>query len=439
MGSQVRGFKLSEAYVMDVSAVEADTHCSDRTLAAAKKLSWASSDCTSHVLLAATSSADPAREENRRGIFTQALVALLRSHQQPELLTYSDVILSLPPLGPMCVHALLPSSILTVLDRVNRQRPQCEGKHSGRHLFSIHATARGYFFRREDGQISLAAGKIHGITEHALFDLYTSSNMGQLPLLQGLRVHQVDDFRTVLQLPEDATADTLPLGGRALQTSYGARLKSASGSLILSIAQNDSEALCSEILARLGPDHSQSLGLVSTPGDDQPQLLINRQAPPEMITFELTDRACREEGLLRLVHLVKPRPDHLHGILIASSRFFHHLHRSNQDHPLKRYITVEAHLLNYQDTCLPDGENLLSDDMTMRPSYVYDMDDAGPHQCYGFTIKSTCSQPLYVWIFAFNMNDLSIGQLSHSHFVTFGSRLGLVRRNLPLSPGERAR
>jgi hypothetical protein len=90
--------------------------------------------------------------------------------------------------------------------------------------------------------------------------------------------------------------------------------------------------------------------------------------------------------------------------------FFHHLRRSNKQHPLRDSIKIKAHLLEDRGgRPVPVGNNLVSNRGILTPEHVYEYGDPGIHQCYGITIVNTHHQPLYFWIFAFNMHNLSIG------------------------------
>jgi hypothetical protein len=98
--SRVRGFELlADDSVVDRDRDSALTDARYRDVSSRYALGWASPDLSSHVVLAATSSSRPARECDGRGVFTRALLEFLRNHEQPDLLTYSDVICSLPSLG----------------------------------------------------------------------------------------------------------------------------------------------------------------------------------------------------------------------------------------------------------------------------------------------------------------------------------------------------
>jgi hypothetical protein len=404
-GPQVRGFDLPPDYVLDVPDFEAEESAS-RAMGPSTTSGW-SADLTSHVLLAATSSSHPAREENGRGIFTRALLSFLREHTQPELLTYSDVILGLPPLGPAGV--CVPFSCLVLPTHGHRrQQPQCEGKNAGRHLFRTSKPGHGYRFRLQDDVVIVEAGELHGVNKDAVFDLYARLHLDQAPLLRGLKSERLNAGHTMLRLPPATTLTTTE--GWALQTSSST---AARASVVVDLSyDNWSPTTVSQSLCDFDADHAGRVRLALV-CDDRQQLLITKDAG-EKLTFDLTDEVCRGVGVERLRHSMRSDSDRLHETLAAASEFFHYLGYSNPQRPLHDFVQVEMHLLKYLDGApAPVGENLLVDGRTFVPNHVYDMEDPGPHECYGLRVTNNYSEPLYAWIFAFNMNDLSIGVLSH--------------------------
>jgi hypothetical protein len=106
----LRGFDLPKEYILNVSA-EARTDVQDRDIAPGST-SWKRPDSTSHILLAATSAAQRAREEDGQGVFTRELLKFLREQPDPGLLTYADVIGGLPRLGNAYVWSASQSDII---------------------------------------------------------------------------------------------------------------------------------------------------------------------------------------------------------------------------------------------------------------------------------------------------------------------------------------
>ncbi|SJL06455.1 uncharacterized protein ARMOST_09792 [Armillaria ostoyae] len=108
----------------------------------------------SHVLLSACQAEQTAMEKHGRGVFTSALLSLLRE-KGVDKLTYKNVITNLPNL-----HA---------------QDPQCEGVHQSRCLFNSKVASpqrESCLIRASSdtsGQYILEAGEDHGITRKAQF------------------------------------------------------------------------------------------------------------------------------------------------------------------------------------------------------------------------------------------------------------------------------
>jgi hypothetical protein len=76
---RVRGFDLPTDRTLTASrSGGAIARSASRTMSSSPSSGWTTSDISSHVLLAATSSSCPAREQGESGLFTRALLNLLR-------------------------------------------------------------------------------------------------------------------------------------------------------------------------------------------------------------------------------------------------------------------------------------------------------------------------------------------------------------------------
>jgi hypothetical protein len=101
---RVRSFDLPTDRTLTASrSGGAIARSASQTMSSSPSSGWMTSDISSHVLLAATSLSQPAREQGESGVFTRALLKLLRENPGPNRLTYSEVIGRLPPLGEGCV------------------------------------------------------------------------------------------------------------------------------------------------------------------------------------------------------------------------------------------------------------------------------------------------------------------------------------------------
>jgi hypothetical protein len=101
---RVRGFDLPTDRTLTASrSGGAIARSASRPMSSSSSSRWMTSDISSHVLLAATSLSQPAREQGESGLFTRALLKLLYENPGPNRLTYSEVIRRLPKLDEGCV------------------------------------------------------------------------------------------------------------------------------------------------------------------------------------------------------------------------------------------------------------------------------------------------------------------------------------------------
>ncbi|KAI0310691.1 hypothetical protein OF83DRAFT_1178301, partial [Amylostereum chailletii] len=128
--------------------------------------------------------------------------------------------------------------------------------------------------------------------------------------------------------------------------------------------------------------------------------------------FYLADKRCCENGLVRIPDSVPLNGDVVYPILAHAADFFWHLRRTSSKAGLASRVTIEAWQLAEHD--LPDnfiddpvlapiGENLNVAGVIEIP-----VEDGVDAPQYGFKITSVHPKPLYVWLFAFNMSQLSV-------------------------------
>ncbi|RXW11756.1 hypothetical protein EST38_g14099 [Candolleomyces aberdarensis] len=211
--SIVRGCQLDDGAIPDHLDLDIlkDSSADTRGLSIAK--GFAVKDMRSHILLAACSANELAREDtvkrgpdsDARGRFTAALLTLLRS-VSPNQITYSDV--------------------LTRIPSINGQNPQCEGYHKNRILFDKQVRATKFFafeVNLVDKSYILEAGRAHGITENSEFTLFRNRDVvfkpGEAPLAV-MKAKKIHAFTTVLRSVEGHPT-VLENGAIAVQTKAG--------------------------------------------------------------------------------------------------------------------------------------------------------------------------------------------------------------------------
>ncbi|PBK66463.1 hypothetical protein ARMSODRAFT_1021270 [Armillaria solidipes] len=402
----VRGIDLPETYTVAqdlLHGIEPDARAS----VVAK--GFEKTGLLSHVLLSACKHGQEAGERDGRGVFTSALLSLLRE-KGVDKLTYKDVITSLPDL-----HA---------------QDPQCEGVHQSRYLFNskVASSQRELYPIRASsdtpGKYILEAGEAHGITKNAEFAVFADRSMASA--LGTVVVANINAFTSsckFLSARDDETPFRLAAPGYALQTRVGedqdVRLFVEPNERLLGIFNR----IANEMQAG-----KRGFRLVDS-RDDEPHLVV--AADGDMVRFEIMDKLCRDHGLTHMPFGVDIEDsDALHRILQSSADFYWYLRLSSKGSPLAG-STLECMKLKetgeYTDELLEvlmpdrDGHNLNVGSVIM-----VDVDEEA---IYGFKITNTMSVPLYVSMFYFDVSDLSI-----SSYYQPGSAKNNADVSLP--PGE---
>jgi hypothetical protein len=310
-----------------------------------------------------------------------------------------------------------------------RQHPQCEGQNASRYLFNKLAPNRGrllYEVRQGKHGFVLQAGEAQGIARGACFDVYATSDMTGSYLGQFSAV-QLGACRT--KLKQDTLVGVIPfprdLIAWALQTSLGEYVAAIT---VAVPTDNMFLPIIIQVVKEMKAKRpgKRNIRLVDEWTPDW-ELSLNKVSSGEVL-FDLNDPICRKSGLQHLPHKISlsSDPSDLYFVLASAADFFFLLRHSKRG-PLSKRVKIEAYRL--EEYCPEEpGSVDLHDGAIVRP-VGYDLNVAGvmsaiaydksdePYidpEFYGFKIVSTWEYPLYVWIFAFEMNTLSIS-LSLSH------------------------
>ncbi|SJL15635.1 uncharacterized protein ARMOST_19139 [Armillaria ostoyae] len=383
-----RGIDLPEAYTVAQDLLH-DIEPDARASVVAK--GFEKTGLLSHVLLSACQAEQTAMEKYGRGVFTSALLSLLREGGVDKL-TYKDVITNLPDL-----HA---------------QDPQCEGVHQSRCLFNskvaspqrelypIHASSD------TPGQYVLHAGEAHGITRKAQFVVFADRSMTSA--LGTVIASNTAAFTSSCNFSPCGSETPLPLAapGFALQTRIG------EGQDVRLLIELDERLLdvWEKIAKEMQSDNEGKRGfrLVES-RDDEPDLVIT--ADGDDVHFEIMDKLCRQHGLTRMPFEVKiDDGDAIHRILQSSADFYWHLHRSSKGSPLAGKVNLECMKLKESGEYTDDLEEVLTpdpngDNLNVGGVIMVDVNEGA---IYGFRITNTTPVPLYVSMFYFDVSDLSI-------------------------------
>ncbi|PBK59436.1 hypothetical protein ARMSODRAFT_1027392 [Armillaria solidipes] len=308
-----------------------------------------------------------AMEKHGRGVFTSALLSLLRA-KGVDKLTYKDVI--------------------TNLSNLHAQNTQCEGVHQSRRLFNskVSSPQRELYLIRASsdtpGQYIVEAGEAHGITKGAEFVVFADRTM-------------TSEIGTVVA--SSITAFTTTLG-----------LARDRASAFLLIEPDERLLGVFKKMADETQAGKRGFRLVNS-RDDEPDLVV--AADGDVVHFEIMDELCRQHGLTRMPFEVKiDDADAIHRILQSSADFYWHLHRSNKRNPLTGKVTLECMKLKGTGEYTKDLREVLKPDFNGENLNVGGviMVDVDEDAIYGFQVTNTTSVPLYVSMFYFDVSDLSI-------------------------------
>ena len=177
----------------------------------------------SHVLLSACGSSGQAWESNGRGVFTVALLELLKDSRIDKL-RYCDIIMRMY-IDPKYVYNL--SVEVCHTDMVSpyfSQSPRCEGLNLERYIFTTTSPSRGYFIlaytrASNNGPFAyfLNGGAAHGLSVGDEFAVYPDMDCQQPS--ETLITEQVGSFYSIMR--PDYTS--FPVSGNAIATQVKER------------------------------------------------------------------------------------------------------------------------------------------------------------------------------------------------------------------------
>ncbi|KAK0475740.1 hypothetical protein IW261DRAFT_454887 [Armillaria novae-zelandiae] len=145
----------------------------------------------------------------------------------------------------------------------------------------------------------------------------------------------------------------------------------------------------------------------------------------DKLHFETKDTVCQQHGLTHSLFMCNiDYSELIHHVLQGSTGFHHHLHYSSEGSTaLAGKVTLEWKKLKTPSS----SWNPIHNDLNSKDVIFLDVDDMAK---YGFKITNTTWVPLYVSIFYFNVNKLSIESLYQPQKSVEGVK------NVPLPPGK---
>ncbi|KAA1472278.1 hypothetical protein DENSPDRAFT_171259 [Dentipellis sp. KUC8613] len=334
----------------------------------------------SHVLLAACSAEETAKEDNRRGVFTKALLETLCMYGADKV-TYKDLTQRIP---------LLPA-----------QNPQCEGVNAERILFNARAPARGrvlHKVRMKGDKYAMDAGAAHGVTEGAEFTVYKDRDDLDTPL-GTLIVLETAAFSSVLDVLSYDDRFKFDKDAYALQTRAGTQ-----EDLRIHVALDDRLTDLFEALAM----EMQKTGAQKILLDTKEKSVLDLQLEKGRIVFNILDPLVTGYGLTQIPHSIDIDVEVAMPVIRAAAHYYWHLNRTTKTPKLQGKIKVEVYELEEADgeydedlqaILRPKGPNLKRGDI---------VDVVADGTRYGVKVVNTTNIPLYASVFFFSHGDLSI-------------------------------
>jgi len=338
----------------------------------------------SHVLLAACTSYEKARERQGCGLFTEALLKALRASNVNKT-TYNDLRRRIPQL--------------------DGQTPQCEGEHTDRFLFnalSINEPTLYQVKSQDENRYTMDAGAIHGITEQSKFAIYESRliNSDVKPVAM-MKAETVEAFSTKMSIvPLTKTHDFTE--GFALKTS--ATMEEVVKLYIPSCSglrpRFEAKSLKKFEDSGKRPIHFVTEALDSDSADIGVSAVDNGQ-----IEYYIKNKfITRHIGESYKLYKINNRDDNeIQQVIQSAAHFFWHLRRCpKKEGCLQSEIQVKFHRIRkFGEPNGPQFEENLIEHNVINVK-------ADNETEYGMTIENKCNISLHIFIFFFDCGDLTV-------------------------------
>jgi hypothetical protein len=263
-----------------------------------------------------------------------------------------------------------------------------------------------YVVRKVKQEYIMEAGTAHGITDGAIFALYTDRSLVsvQAPLAT-LKASNPKAATTILvPLPESAQPD--------LDKQAFAMLIKAGEDESFRIHVEPNEKL-KTILEKIAEEREKY-------DPTQPKVILVEKEKAELdiaidgekLVFNITDQVVRAQGLHRLYDTIPLTLEAVRPVIRKAAHYFWHLRRTGNSKRLLDLVDIEFRRLEevdeeYDDMLnpvrRPYGPNLIKDGVI--DIVVEEEEEA----IYGIKIVNKSKIPLYPSLFYFDNSDLSIG------------------------------
>ncbi|SJL10034.1 uncharacterized protein ARMOST_13416 [Armillaria ostoyae] len=346
----------------------------------------------SHVLLAACSRSQTAKEVDGKGLFTRALLKVMRERSMAKgELTYTSLMRSLS----------IPQ---------HWQTPHLDGKHIHQKIFTLWkdiAESPRIACSYGDGQsfLTLRAGSLLGITPNSTFHIYrTESGSGLYTTAAAQRVGTYISY-LIPSAPDFFSKSSQPW--------YYAQMVTLSG-FNFAIHCNDPNLLTTVLGDNRGPELLLAVSIVLNSRDADLCLTVEEREGQKVVLFDWGNRnpllSAERTGLPPHSSSCPYDPSSdgiskIRNIINLYAHFTSHLDTPNV-FPLTKFVSIEMKQLHESKLT---GPNLLTSGDNESIHVSVDMslpENQRPY--YGFTIHNITKVNLYVYLFYFDASTLEI-------------------------------
>jgi hypothetical protein len=287
-----------------------------------------------------------------------------------------------------------------------KQNPQCEGHNRDCIWFTRKIGGRQdciHVVRRVKQEYIMEAGTAHGITDGAIFALYTDRSLVQAPVAT-LKASNPKGATTILvPLPESAQPDID-------KQAFALLIKAGEESFRIHVEPNEKLKTILEKIAEEREKYDSKRPKVILVEKEKAELDITIDR--EKLVFNITDQHVRVHGLHRLYDTTPLTFEAVRPVIRKAAHYFWHLRRTGNTKRLLDLVDIEFTRLKevdeeYDDVFnpvrRPCGPNLIKDG-------VIDIviEEEEEEAIYGIKIVNKSETPLYPSFFYFDNSDLSI-------------------------------
>ncbi|KAF9477972.1 hypothetical protein BDN70DRAFT_880495 [Pholiota conissans] len=362
----------------------------------------------SHILLSACETIEEAKEDNRHGRFSTALLRLLKT-VPADTLRYSEIF-----------HH-------PKFAKITGQNPQCEGTHVKRILFNakVLPSQRKSFdisFDAKGHHCIVHGGSIHNISLDSEFGLFLKTDFNFATQLGTLCVGKLLPFTFEATLPKNTSTLDLSKPMIAIQTKFGTQ-----GCLHFYTPPKDGFRKFYAEMAQtpeLASYFYQQVDRVEEAKDVQVKIQTVAEnkfkftmTTPTMVPNQVTITQTQ------IVDADKIGLQCFAGMFPKIAHFYRELRYVNIEPKIEQFIGVELYRLRdeqvfnkdvgyAEDVLVPDGPNL-------RIGGVVDLhipDEEAERIPYGIRLVNKAPWGLYASVFHFDTHDLSISCLAAANF-----------------------